>query len=140
RMRYPVSGRVPTRHRAAFTLVELLVAVAIIALLVSVVVVAARHVGNASERVDSLASLRGMGTAFASYSADHRGRFIPGYIDDDVQNELGISVTLPNDVVLAPEASASWVWRLSPYVDNDWIVFFSDNLDASSGNAYRTAY
>ena len=101
-------------------------------------IVTVRRATNSAERVDSLNVLRRIGTSFSAYSTDHRGRFIPGYLEPDVQTELDIGAKLADGTVVAPQAAASWVWRLAPYADNDWILFFRDNLEASEETSLRS--
>jgi len=68
----------------AFTLMELLVVVAIIGLLVGVVVVSMQAVRASATRSESLGALRQMALAYGQYTDEHRGRLMPGYIDDTI--------------------------------------------------------
>ncbi|MHC4903207.1 MAG: type II secretion system protein [Planctomycetota bacterium] len=117
------------RNRA-FTLMELLVVVAIIGLLVGLVVVSMHAVRASATRSESLGALRQMALAYGQYTDEHRGRLMPGYIDTSIltstpayQNMVG---RLPSREKLSEEDSQSYVWRLAPYVDDAWLTFFTE--------------
>lgn len=135
----------------AFTLLELLIVIALIALLASLVLVAFAGVNRSSQRTTSLNALRQLGQAFNSYAADHRGQFMPGYLGsagltaaDDVV-ELGITADHPRPTStsgskLQPGDSRSYVWRLAPYVDNVWQVMFKDIREKGLITAYDNEF
>jgi prepilin-type N-terminal cleavage/methylation domain-containing protein len=114
----------------AFTLMELLVVVAIIALLVGIVVVSMRGVRASATRTESLGALRQMALAYGQYTVEHDGRLMPGYISADLF-DLGelfenLIVSLPDGTKLDALDKQSYVWRLAPHLDNAWLTFFSD--------------
>jgi prepilin-type N-terminal cleavage/methylation domain-containing protein len=132
------------RNRA-FTLMELLVVVAIIALLVGIVIVSMRTVRASAARTESLGALRQMAMACTSYTEDSGGRLIPGYIDTSLFvpptgefNEL--VVRQPSGFVLADADKQSYVWRLAPYVDNAWQTFFADTTDAGAMSRFNADF
>lgn len=63
--------------RRAFTLVELLVAIAIMAILGGVVLSALPGLRQRADQADALAKIRTMGSAVLNYPADHDGRLPP---------------------------------------------------------------
>lgn len=111
------------RKRSAFTLVELLVVVAVIAVVLSLLFVAFRAVRGGASRAGAVSTLRQMAAAHAVYSADHRQRFIPGYLNPHLQVSLGLITKQPDGKVVSPGAAGPYVWRLAPYVDNEWRTF-----------------
>ncbi len=125
--------RTMTRNTRGFTMIELMVVIAIIALLVTLVAVSLKTVRGSARRTVSLSALKQIMAAYRSYSDDNRGQFLPGYIGADLfaPNEPfeNLRVTLPDGTPLQPEDKQSYVWRLAPYVDNAWEVFYSELRD-----------
>ena len=123
-----------TRNTRGFTLIELMVVIAIIALLVTLVAVSLKAVRGSARRTVSLNALKQIMMAYRSYSDDNRGQFLPGYIgadlqDDDTDPFGNLRVTLPDGTVLNEADAQSYVWRLAPYVDHAWEVFYSELRD-----------
>ena len=127
----------PRRNRG-FTLIELMVSIAVIALLVALVAVSLHAVRGSAQRTRSLSALKQIMTAYRSYSDDNRGQLLPGYIGADLfapgEPFGNLRVTLPDGTVLDQCAGAicdasSYVWRLAPYVDNAWQAFYTDTTD-----------
>ena len=117
--------------RKAFTIVELLVVMAIIALLISLVIVSLRGVKRAANRTDSLNSLRNMVLAYNSYSTDNRNTLMPGYLDETTRNYLGITAKLEGGIELQGFSgdlcdAGSYVWRLAPYLSHHWQMVMTD--------------
>ena len=125
------------RHRA-FSLLELLVSIAIMMVLVGLLLVSLRPVRAAATRTDSMNALKQMALAYNQYSDDHRKRLMPGYIGADLfepgQPFENLIVKLPDGTPLDQCDSdicdaGSYVWRLAPYVDHAWETFFTDTRD-----------
>ena len=124
-----------TRNTRGFTLIELMVVIAIIVLLVTLVAVSLKSMRGSARRTVSLSALKQIMMAYRSYSDDNRGQLLRGYIgadlqDDDTDPFWNLRVTLPGGTVLDPLDAQSYVWRLAPYVDNAWDVFYTELRDA----------
>lgn len=118
------------RQRSGFTLIELMVVIAIVALLVSLVIVALKSSSAAGSRTRSVNALREIIRGYRAYSDDNRGQLMPGYIGTALMTNgeafENLRVTLPEGTILGREDAQSYVWRLAPYVDNVWEVFFTE--------------
>ena len=67
------------RPARAFTLVELLVVISIIALLIGVLLPALGRARDSARTVRCLTNLRAIAQAMVTYTVDHRGRIVPAY-------------------------------------------------------------
>ncbi len=149
----------PSQHqnsvRRAFSLVELLVVVAIIAILVAIVLVGLRRMQVTAGRTESVNALRQMITGYLSYSGDNKNRLMPGYIDyraDTPAELLSMNVKLASGRWLAQYQGAkpvylndlrnlnSYVWRLSPYLDHNWRTMMTDYRDSASIAYFNNQY
>ena len=73
------SQTVRTLQLVGFTLVELLVVLAIIGVLVAIIVPVALGARRAAGRMSEVSALRGVMTGWISYAADQNGFVLPGY-------------------------------------------------------------
>src|ERR1700745_4347523 len=63
------------RKSRAFTLVEMLVVIAIIAVLAALLLPALTRGKQRAQRIECIGNLKEMGTAFQMFAHDHQGRF-----------------------------------------------------------------
>ncbi|MFM7412563.1 MAG: DUF1559 domain-containing protein [Planctomycetota bacterium] len=98
----------------AFTLVELLVVVAIIAVLVGLLLPAVQASRAAARRTQCGSNLRQVGLAMGQFCDAHRGRF-----PDTSHNELG-------------DVERSWIYTVAPFMESvDTIRICPDDLKAA---------
>lgn len=88
-------------RRSAFTLVELLVVIGIIALLIGILVPTLAKARESSIRVKCLSNLRELGTALQAYGSAHNGRIPIGYWSGQKQSNFMIHVN-ENDGIIPP--------------------------------------
>lgn len=93
---------------------ELLVVLAVIALLVSIVAVAAKAMRGTGRAATELALARQLMTGYAAYSTDHRGMLMPGYYN--AQPPLPTPVDVNGNSISGPSAHR-YAWRVAPYID-----------------------
>ncbi len=117
------SPRPVSRTRRGFSLTELLVAIGLVVVLLSLVLVALRAVRNQSDRSALGASLRQMSQAFATYHADNNGALLPGYLSQAAsQDRVGARVRdAGGQDISGTEDAAPYLWRLAEYLD-DWTI------------------
>ena len=147
----------PLHRRVGFSVVELIVVIAIIAVLIGLVFVGMRGTRNAAGRTESLNALRQMMAGYTAYSTDHRQTLMPGYVADNfiwqqttpdgTVNEIDIRVRLADinasggaQDYLEPEDTASYVWRLAPYLGNAWQTMMGDYRDRALEGALQTEF
>jgi prepilin-type N-terminal cleavage/methylation domain-containing protein/prepilin-type processing-associated H-X9-DG protein len=106
-----VSGR--RRSTRAFTLVELLVVIGIIAVLIAILMPALSAVRRQSMQTKCLASLREIGNGFAMYASENKG-FWPCAVHDPGYSKY----PLPTIPAVNPPTRLRWQDRLLPYLSN----------------------
>ena len=114
------AGFVPLARRGGFTLVELVVVLAIIGVLVAIIVPVAMGARRSAARMREVAALRAVLVAWTSYATEQQGFVLPGYkAGFQIRDENGQAI--PADVYGGDaEVSKRWPWRLAPWLDQDF--------------------
>jgi len=103
-----------TRRPAAFTLVELLVVVSIIAALIGLLLPAVQASRAAARRTQCSSNIRQLGLAMAQFCDAHRGQF-----PDTSHNQSG-------------DVEQSWIYTVAPFMESvDAIRICPDDLKAA---------
>lgn len=98
------------RQAKAFTIIELLVCVAIIALLMGIVLPALGRARDAARTAIELSAARQLAIGYVAHAAEQRGRLLPGYAHEPAHDGFNNPVT--------PPANARYPWRLARYVNH----------------------
>jgi len=123
--------------RRAFTLVELLVVIGIIAVLIGVLLPAISQARQQARQLNELAACRQIMAAYINYATDHRGSLLPGYFEGPGPQAFG-KLDLKDDQgqpIAVNLAKERYPWRLYAYLKaglfgtimvNDQAVAFAD--------------
>jgi prepilin-type N-terminal cleavage/methylation domain-containing protein/prepilin-type processing-associated H-X9-DG protein len=93
------------REKKAFTLIELLLVISIIALLLAILLPALQHVRNQAKATKCQAILRQWGLAFSMYTDDNDGKFFHPFIEEHTFTPLLDYLSDMNDLLLCPMAT-----------------------------------
>ena len=113
----------------AFTLVELIVVIAIIGLLAALLLPSVASVQAHAAMAQSISNLRTFGAAYAAFSSEHSGRVPPA------------ACTLPNPSDFGPYANGkSWDYWLLPYLGYQAGDGYGELTDANCPKAEKLFY
>ena len=132
-------GEGPSLGRCGFTVVELLVTIAIIALLLGLLVPTFRAVRQTGNQTLEMSAARQLMVAYYNYANAHKGAVLPGYWPGGQAWDASGN---PIDTV----AARRYPWRLAPYLDyNLRSMYLNENedllerLENSDPGLYRCA-
>lgn len=121
----PTTTTRPTGRAArAFTIVELLVVIGVIALLLSLLSVALSRGGQAARQTQALSNLKQVGTAWMQYANQNDDRCLPGFMDEGVQQAFRVKYRDAAGDVVPREFCQTYPYRLLPFLNNDRSIMY----------------
>jgi prepilin-type N-terminal cleavage/methylation domain-containing protein/prepilin-type processing-associated H-X9-DG protein len=130
-------------RRSGFTLVELLVVTAILALLAAILLPALAHARTQARTAVCASNLRQLGMAFALYAQDADER-LPDFHVDPMSAARAEQVPYWHDrfccgLSLMP-GQTSFMTLLGPYLHSPWLAFCPADMDRNAGGREVTSY
>ncbi|MEC9372495.1 MAG: prepilin-type N-terminal cleavage/methylation domain-containing protein [Planctomycetota bacterium] len=130
---------IPTRRflrparRDGFTLIEVLIVIAIIALLLAIATPALRQAKRSAAQVEETAALRELTRAYLMHTEDRKGLLPLGY-------NTNLTARDDRGVEIASYVAGIYTWRLAPYFDYQFELLFDsqelEDLRASDRDAF----
>ena len=119
------------RSARAFTLVEMLVVIGVIALLLGLLLTGLRAAMGSGSKTRELSALRQVFYGWSMYSNTNEEQILPGYIDENTQDLWNVEYRDQKKQELDPELTQAWPWRLAPYLDYSWelLAGYRDDAD-----------
>lgn len=109
------------QRRMAFTLVELLVVIGIIALLISLLIPMLAKARQAAGNAKALSSLRTITADYIQYANQNNGTLLPGFLAKTYSDGTDLSVyDVRSKHLLTGRAAQQWPWRLSTIDPGIW--------------------
>ncbi len=111
----------------AFTIVELLVVIGILALLIGILLPALSGAQRRSLKQNELNALRQIGYAWTLYANSSNDKILPGFIGTAVQKKWRVGYLYPSRIPIQPSPdfdpgdptiAGPWPWRLLPFLDH----------------------
>ena len=140
-------GPLTRARRRAFTLVELLVVIGIIAVLIAILLPTLGRARRSAKEVQSLSGLRQMMIGYTMYHQENRGALLFAYPPTTVN---GVPVTADDPIsgrTFDSLVAQRYPWRLVRYVGNLWPVLHAHadlppipSTDDSAADAFSKAY
>ena len=106
--------------RRGFTIVELLVTVAVIAILMGLLVGGLRGAFGSAKKTKELNGLRGVHAAWYQYSNSYEEDLLPGFLDEQSQANWKVNYSNVSGRQLPRALTQTYPWRLARFMDNPY--------------------
>lgn len=117
-------------RRPAFTLIEMIVVVGVIAILAAILLPALSGATRRARKTDETNAIRQVGVAWNLYANANDERALPGYLPETVQQDPGNAYawnvryrTVHRERFVSANDAEPWPFRLAAYLDHDHDVF-----------------
>lgn len=117
------------KDRQGFTIVELLVVIAAIAILMGVLLVGLQSASRMTRNIRTMSRLKQVHIAWTTYSNAYNDKVLPGYLAPEVQENWRVRYKDPDGERLAAGECTTYPWRLLPYLDFDLDPMFGYRSD-----------
>jgi len=117
------------RPERAFTIVELLAVIGAIAVLLGILLVGLQSGSRMSRNVKSMSRLKQLHIAWTAYSNAYQDQLLPGYLEPGVQENWRVRYKTADGTRVSPGQSATYPWRLLPYLDFDMDTLYGYRND-----------
>lgn len=126
-----------TRARDAFTLLELLVVVGIIALLIGILIPTLSATRESAKLAAEAADGRQTGAAYIAFATDHKNYLLPANINSNRFPEAvrAARSVLPSGAEPEGVDASRWIWRLGPYLDFSFPTLIRDSAILAEVNS-----
>ncbi len=127
----------------AFTIVELLVVIGILALLIGILLPALSGAQRRSLKQNELNALRQIGYAWTLYANSSNDKILPGFIGTAVQKKWRVGYLYPSRIPIQPSPSFTssdpeianpWPWRLLPFLEHSLETVYGYIEDPHTAN------
>jgi len=108
----------PVCARRGFTLVEILVSVAIIAVLMGLLIGGLRVAIGTARKTRELNGLRGVHAAWYQYANSYDEHLLPGFVDSQTQAQWQVRYSNLSGQDLNADLAQAYPWRLARFLDN----------------------
>jgi hypothetical protein len=126
----------PTRpSRRAFTIVEMLVVIAVIVALMGLLLAGLQSAQRTSKRTKAASDIRQLGQGWMQYASTYGDACLPGYLDQGVQAAWKVKYKDRTDDRVPAAYAQTYPYRLLPYLDHSYELLYG-YLEAGDDFAY----